>query len=1294
MADTSPSCWGASLSQSEVEVTTRAQATSTSRAIRSASPVEDPSHTPRQRSRTEFDNRPYAEAENWTLSHDCVAPKLVPRLDSIMTSTRSSSLATAVSHVSDQQYHEGSAGHGAGDSAEGSYALLVTGMLGLAVVGSTVVEAQGHDVQTTIPIGLPPHGRSPILMDEPFDHAGFGSGDSGFLSTENADESMRRGRGRTSRSTSIIGRFSRSASPDWSSPSSLREVPSSTNVSSWTPDRSPSSTLFHNVPLFGKSPARSTHTTSSRRPSTSDAITSRWRQQNLLAHVENSSEKLSTSLLPSSKETKDDQATVTSVKQLVLQTRRSSIPAVREFTVADEKRSSVRSIDRARDGLGLNLELFDIAQDSPAHLSTASPVPTVNVARLRTPSVDQSDQFDPECSFSILADGLDPSPRSAASTSSNTESVSPSFLITDDSPVLSTSTYSSARPVRYNTSPSAESPQSFLARTTESPMLPPSSSNQRTSSAPQVDTWAGGVPMPTPRENHALPTPDTSLSVPEALAPLEKRATTSPPLAVRTTPGVDQTSQRGTGRSRQTSSGSDTPGSKISRRLSSFFSKLTPSTSPASLSRPTTPTLNRSPIEDGGSKRNRAGSHSKSPSPATLGPPASIHQNSQSSTPSSTLKKGTIRGSISMPSPAITDPASAASSESNKVLNSSPLPSRTLRSIMGAQDYNDAIARHGMLEMKRQEVIFELCETERSFVEALKGVMEVFALPLRDRQGGWIRGVPIVVARLFDWAADMVYLHAQIAEALLYARGRKPQDIVTRIATVFMPFVPQLEIHQPYLVRFESVTRLIERMAADQNSDFGAFVRMQTRSFLGGMTLSSFLLKPVQRLMKYPLFFKQLCELTPKDHVDYRATISLLRDTDLIIRVMQEVKSREDEYEELKRIEAKMRGLPQGFRLAQRDRRLLAQGSMKRIHASEKGRSALLVAEASGVRRRSSIPAIPEKALIASSLPVKLPLLVESRRSLSGTSDSGSDDPSILTEHDQTSWPAQCATLDTKASYPKASSLLPKTLPGLPNEGPGVFSSSPVSMWLGEGVTGGDSPNVFALSLPKRPGSSMSLDSISGRRTKPLKLRAKESYVQVFIFSDLVVFAQRMTENGSKMSSKGASLGPDRPGTAYEIIESIGVSKVDSVMDLSGQTEHDHLLAVALTPLASEPVTVFLTVPPQTTSGSSGSSNLPSSTKIHARWNNAFERSRIKSAKLSNILPGPLRTLDIPVTTDERTLAASFLKSPGEGYTAPIEPLDERVDLTSERAECDWWRLRFNKMRSELETESSHYLAR
>jgi hypothetical protein len=188
-----------------------------------------------------------------------------------------------------------------------------------------------------------------------------------------------------------------------------------------------------------------------------------------------------------------------------------------------------------------------------------------------------------------------------------------------------------------------------------------------------------------------------------------------------------------------------------------------------------------------------------------------------------------------------------------------PLCDNTWRSTIPEAMLQELIRVHTPQELQRQEVIWELCQTEESFVNGLKGVIKVFSSPLRDHQGCWISGIPIMVTRLFGWLDDIVYFHSHL-QALLN-RTRSAQGLLTiRIAEAFLPMIPRLEIHQPYLARFEQVTRAIENMIIAPESEFGEFVRMQQAlPECGSMTLSSFLLKPVQRLMKYPLFFKVSC---------------------------------------------------------------------------------------------------------------------------------------------------------------------------------------------------------------------------------------------------------------------------------------------------------------------------------------------------------------------------------------------------------------------------------------------------
>jgi hypothetical protein len=63
------------------------------------------------------------------------------------------------------------------------------------------------------------------------------------------------------------------------------------------------------------------------------------------------------------------------------------------------------------------------------------------------------------------------------------------------------------------------------------------------------------------------------------------------------------------------------------------------------------------------------------------------------------------------------------------------------------------------------------------------------------------------------------------------------------------------------------------------------------------------------------------------------ATFSLIHSADMIHRVMNEVKIREDEYDLVKTVSSQIRGLQQSKKLARRERRLLIKGDV--LHASD-----------------------------------------------------------------------------------------------------------------------------------------------------------------------------------------------------------------------------------------------------------------------------------------------------------------------------------------------------------------------
>ncbi|GAA5981739.1 hypothetical protein JCM11641_004231 [Rhodosporidiobolus odoratus] len=638
-------------------------------------------------------------------------------------------------------------------------------------------------------------------------------------------------------------------------------------------------------------------------------------------------------------------------------------------------------------------------------------------------------------------------------------------------------------------------------------------------------------------------------------------------------------------------------------------------------------------------------------------------------------------------------------------LSQSPLTGRTWRSTLNDAEYAQLSLTYGPLEMRRQEVIWELCETERSFVNGLRGVIQVFTLPLRTRSGAWIQGVPVPVSRLLDWLDDIVYLHSQISAALDAARAAQ-FPIVLKLAEAFFPFVQRLEVHQPYLVRFEAVTRSIDEMTADLSSDFGEFVRMQSSlPECGSLSLSSFLLKPVQRLMKYPLFFKQLCDLTPSTHPDHFSTLSLLHSTDFAIRVMQEVKIREDEYEEAKVLQSRMRGLPDGFQLAARDRRLVAHGVLRRVHINDRDRGVLEMDAMARAGRRGDALRSGASTLPTLSIPTPPPRGAGGSPSLSRPESTKSTSGS------------------SSLTYSSAPSSASPELPLMP-----PAPALPHSAGMGGGF-----PHLRPDSLISNASSTYSDDYAgpsASNQQRLIKTKAKESSVHVFVFSDLIVLATkhsdptRIIKNAAAAAKAGAARkGGDREAkerekeersaSVYRVLEGVGVARVLGVSDLSGKTEHEHLIEVDLLPISkgqahftplslsdtASATSLYFTIPSPSPSRSPLISS-PSPGAAHfnerLRWLQAFERSYLFALRSLSFPSHLMDTFTSPSTID-RMSTASYIsagiipKSPSEQVlekalrSVAVQGTEEPDPAQLEREERGWWAVRLKKVRKELE---------
>ncbi|GAA6106537.1 intersectin-2b, partial [Tachysurus ichikawai] len=169
-------------------------------------------------------------------------------------------------------------------------------------------------------------------------------------------------------------------------------------------------------------------------------------------------------------------------------------------------------------------------------------------------------------------------------------------------------------------------------------------------------------------------------------------------------------------------------------------------------------------------------------------------------------------------------------------------------------------------EKKRQGYIHELITTEDRYMEDLQLVLEVFHKPMSE--SGWLTEAEMNTI-FVNWK-ELITSNTKLLKAL---RARKKQGgenmPVHMIGDIL---ATELAHMQPYILfcscQLNSAALLQEK--TDQEPEFKDFLKKIATDYrCKGMPLSSFLLKPMQRITRYPLHIKNILESTPENHVDH-----------------------------------------------------------------------------------------------------------------------------------------------------------------------------------------------------------------------------------------------------------------------------------------------------------------------------------------------------------------------------------------------------------------------------------------
>ncbi|KAG5927487.1 hypothetical protein E4U42_002197 [Claviceps africana] len=238
-------------------------------------------------------------------------------------------------------------------------------------------------------------------------------------------------------------------------------------------------------------------------------------------------------------------------------------------------------------------------------------------------------------------------------------------------------------------------------------------------------------------------------------------------------------------------------------------------------------------------------------------------------------------------------------------------------------------------EKKRQEVISEICYTERDFVKDLEYLRDFWILPLRSKASP----IPLqrrdkVVKNIFSNIVDHPSIHnvsSRFAVSLTNRQQKEP--IVRNIGDVFLELVPQFEPFIWYGSR-QLEGKFEFENERSVNAHFAKFVdEIERRKESRKLELNGYLTKPTTRLARYPLLLENVLKYTEEgnpDKEDIPKVLTMIRD--LLGRVNAESGKAENRFN-LRRLHEQLRFRPNervDLRLTEDGRELVFKSQFKK----------------------------------------------------------------------------------------------------------------------------------------------------------------------------------------------------------------------------------------------------------------------------------------------------------------------------------------------------------------------------
>ncbi|XP_055686202.1 protein still life, isoform SIF type 1-like isoform X4 [Lutzomyia longipalpis] len=202
---------------------------------------------------------------------------------------------------------------------------------------------------------------------------------------------------------------------------------------------------------------------------------------------------------------------------------------------------------------------------------------------------------------------------------------------------------------------------------------------------------------------------------------------------------------------------------------------------------------------------------------------------------------------------------------------------------------------------KLRKVILELVDTEKTYVKHLNNLLEYYLEPLKRET--FLSNAEI--AALFGNIQEIVAFQRQFLQNLEEALELEPdfhkfdqpcqfKNVLFSIGSAFLYYVNHFKLYSSFCASHSKAQKVLH--PNEGNQALQEFLAARNPKQQHSSTLESFLIKPIQRILKYPLLLQQLRNLSDPNAEEHLHLVEALKGMEKVAEHINEMQRIHEEY--------------------------------------------------------------------------------------------------------------------------------------------------------------------------------------------------------------------------------------------------------------------------------------------------------------------------------------------------------------------------------------------------------------